>query len=274
MTLIVVLVFALVAVCGYENVRKRLITEPLFRWFKRTLPALSQTEQDALDAGTVWWDAELFSGKPNWERLLAVPKPSLTSEEQAFIDGPVETLCAMLDDWQIQQDRDLPQAVWTFLAEHGFFGMIIDKQYGGLGFSPLANSQVVMKIATRNITAAVTVMVPNSLGPGELLQHYGTQAQKDLYLPSLASGAELPCFALTSPLAGSDAGSMADSGVLCHGDWQGEQVLGFRLNWSKRYITLAPVATLLGLAFKAYDPDGLLGRRIDPGIPVPWCLPI
>jgi acyl-CoA dehydrogenase len=260
------LAFVVAASFGIDTIRRNYITEPVLRWFRRTLPALSDTEQAALDAGTVWWDAELFSGAPDWRRLLATSQPELTSEEQAFLDGPVETLCGMLDSWRIENERDLPPSVWAFLKEHRFFGMIIDKAYGGLGFSPYANSEIVMKIATRDPAAAVTVMVPNSLGPGELLQHYGTEAQKSHYLPRLASGEDVPCFALTSPVAGSDAGSMADSGVVCHGEWQGERVLGFRLNWDKRYITLAPVATLLGLAFKAYDPDHLLGDVEDLGI--------
>ncbi len=261
-----VLVFAGFASLGYPQLRQSWITRPLLGWFRRTLPALSETEQAALDAGTVWWDAELFSGDPDWLRLLHAPRASLTAEEQAFLDGPVEQLCAMLDEWQIQQDRDLPEEVWAFLKRHRFFGMIIDKAYGGLEFSPLANSAVVMKIATRNVSAAVTVMVPNSLGPGELLQHYGTEAQKAHYLPRLASGEDIPCFALTSPVAGSDAGAMIDSGIVCRGQWQGQEVLGFRLTWDKRYITLAPVATLLGLAFKARDPDGLLGSEVELGI--------
>ncbi len=260
------LLTGLVFLIGLDGLRQRIVTEPLLAWFRRTLPALSDTEQAALDAGTVWWDAELFSGRPNWHRLLGAPKPTLTTEEQAFLDGSVNTLCDMLDPWQIDQDGDLPAEVWSFLKDRGFFGMIIEKRYGGLGFSPIANSEVVMKIATRNVTAAVTVMVPNSLGPGELLQHYGTEAQKQHYLPRLASGADIPCFALTSPVAGSDAGSMIDTGVVCRGTWQGEEVLGFRLNWNKRYITLAPVATLLGLAFKAIDPDGLLGDDVELGI--------
>jgi len=265
-TLLLILAFAVLVLVGSHGLRRRYVSEPVLNWFRRTLPALSETEQAALDAGTVWWDAELFSGKPDWGRLLNTPAPALTAEEQAFLDGPVEQLCGMLDSWQIENDQDLPAAVWSFLKEQRFFGMVIDKAYGGLGFSPFANSEVVMKLATRDAAAAVTVMVPNSLGPGELLQHYGTEAQKQHYLPRLASGEDVPCFALTSPVAGSDAGSMADSGVVCHGDWNGERVLGFRLNWNKRYITLAPVATLLGLAFKAYDPDGLLGEAHDLGI--------
>ena len=220
--------------------RRQIISDPLFSWFKKALPALSQTEQDALEAGTVWWDAELFTGNPKWDKLLSVPKPQLTPEEQAFVDGPVEKLMGMLDDWSIHEQKNLPEEVWTFLKKERFFSMIIPKAYGGLEFSALANSAVVMKIASRNLTAAVTVMVPNSLGPGELLTHYGTEEQKEEYLPKLAKGEHLPCFALTSPSAGSDAGAIPDNGVVCKGMWQGEEVLGFRLNWNKRYITPRP----------------------------------
>ena len=261
-----VLVFVGLAGASIEPFRRSLVSEALFRWFKRALPALSETEQEALDAGTVWWDAELFTGKPGWRRLLDAPKPQLTSAELAFLDGPVETLAAMLDQWSIQQHGDLPPDVWAYLKTHGFFGMMIEKEYGGLGFSALANSAVVMKLASRDLATAVTVMVPNSLGPGELLQHYGTEEQKRFYLPRLARGEEIPCFALTSPAAGSDAGAMPDTGVVCRGTWNGEEVLGFRLDWNKRYITLAPVATLIGLAFRAFDPDGLLGGQTDLGI--------
>ncbi len=246
--------------------RRALVSDRLFGWFRKALPALSETEQQALDAGTVWWDAELFSGKPDWQRLLSAPRARLTEQEQAFVDGPVEQLMGMLDDWSIYEDRDLPPQVWQFLREHRFFSMIIPKAYGGLEFSALANSAVVMKIASRNLTAAVTVMVPNSLGPGELLTHYGTDEQKDYWLPRLADGREIPCFALTSPSAGSDAGAIPDEGIVCKGMWEGEEVLGLRLNWNKRYITLAPVASVLGLAFKARDPHGLLGERVDLGI--------
>jgi acyl-CoA dehydrogenase len=256
---LVVCELALVGV-AIRPLRRKLVTAPLFRWFKRALPALSETEQQALDAGTVWWDAELFTGKPNWSRLLDAPKPYLTKDEYAFLEGPTETLAAMVDPWSVHQNQDLPPEVWSFIKSNGFFGLMIDKAYGGLGFSAMANSAIVMKLASRDLTTAVTVMVPNSLGPGELLQHYGTEEQKRYYLPRLARGEEIPCFALTSAAAGSDAGAMPDTGVVCHGEWQGETVLGLRLNWSKRYITLAPVATLLGLAFRTLDPDRLLGR--------------
>ncbi|MGH8711919.1 MAG: acyl-CoA dehydrogenase, partial [Burkholderiales bacterium] len=234
----------------------------------KVLPQVSQTEREALDAGTVWWDGDLFSGKPDWRKLLAVPKPQLTPEEQAFLDGPVEQLCAMLDEWRITHELyDLPPEVWQFIKDQGFLGMIIPKQYGGKGFSALAHSAVVTKLASRSGTATVSVMVPNSLGPAELLLHYGTEEQKSHYLPRLARGQEIPCFALTGPEAGSDAGSIPDYGVVCRGEFQGGQdVLGMRVTWEKRYITLGPVATLLGLAFKLYDPDRLLGGNEEVGI--------
>lgn len=265
-TTLAILTTAILGVLAATGLRRQYISDPALVWFRKVLPTLSQTEAEALEAGTVWWDAELFSGRPKWSRLLGAPKPTLSAEEQAFVDGPVEELCKMLDDWQIRQDANLPPEVWDFLREHKFFSMIIPKQYGGLDFSALGNSAVVTKIASRNLTTAVTVMVPNSLGPGELLAHYGTEAQKDHYLPRLANGEEIPCFALTSPSAGSDAAAMPDTGVVCKGEWEGEEVLGLRLNWNKRYITLAPVATVVGLAFKAMDPDGLLGDEEDLGI--------
>ncbi len=227
---------------------------------------MSETERDAIDAGTVWWDGELFSGRPDWDLLLAYPEVQLTEEEQAFLDGPTEALCAMVSDWQIGQAMDLPPEAWAHIKEHGFFALIIPKEYGGKGFSAYAHSQVAMKLATRSGDLASTVMVPNSLGPAELLLHYGTDEQRDHYLPRLARGDDIPCFALTGPLAGSDAGAMPDTGVICKGEWEGQETLGLRLNWEKRYITLGPVATLLGLAFKAYDPDHLLGDEEDLGI--------
>ncbi len=246
------------------ELRRTLISKPAMRLLKANLPTISRTEQEALDGGNVWWDAELFSGKPDWTRLRDLSSSSLTKEEQAFIDGPVETLCEMLDDWQITHElQDLPTIVWDYIKEQRFFGMIIPKEYGGHGFSALAHSQVVMKISGRSITAAVTVMVPNSLGPGELLIKYGTNNQKDFYLPRLAIGKDIPCFALTGPEAGSDAGSIPDVGIVCREDFNGaDNVLGIRLNWETRYITLGPVATLLGLAFQLYDPDNLLTEEI------------
>jgi acyl-CoA dehydrogenase len=250
------------------SLRRALVSNPVLKIFRNILPQVSQTEQEALDAGTVWWDGDLFSGKPDWNKLLAYPKPQLTAEERGFLAGPVEQLCEMLDEWKITRElHDLPPEVWQFIKQNGFFGMIIPRQYGGHGFSALAHSEVVMKIGSRSGTAAVTVMVPNSLGPAELLLHYGTEEQKNHYLPRLAKGLEVPCFALTGPSAGSDAGSIPDSGTVCQGEFNGRQdVLGMRVTWEKRYITLGPVATLLGLAFKLYDPDGLLGTKKDLGI--------
>ena len=248
--------------------RQALVSKPAMRLLKKNLPPISETEKQALEAGNVWWDAELFSGKPNWPHLRDISSSSLTSVEQAFIDGPVETLCQQLDDWKItHEDLDLPPEIWEQLKRDGFFGMIIPTEYGGLGFSAIAHSEVVMKISSRSITAAVTVMVPNSLGPGELLHRYGTEAQKDYYLPRLATGKEIPCFALTGPEAGSDASAIPDIGTVCKQDYAGErEVVGIRLNWEKRYITLAPVATLLGLAFQLRDPDKILGDEVEIGI--------
>jgi len=258
---------ALITILNVSSLRRGLVSDRLLAVFRRIMPSMSQTESDALEAGTVWWDGELFSGRPDWKRLLAYPVPALSADEQAFLDGSVNELCRMIDDWQITEElHDLPPEVWQFIKDHGFFGMIIPKHYGGLEFSALAHSSVVMKLASRSVTTAVTVMVPNSLGPAELLLHYGTDAQKDYYLPRLARGDEIPCFALTGPEAGSDASSIPDRGVVCRGEHEGEEVLGIRLNWDKRYITLGPVATLLGLAFKLYDPDHLLGEQENIGI--------
>ncbi|MDX1301968.1 acyl-CoA dehydrogenase [Photobacterium sp.] len=249
------------------NLRKRYISDPAFKMFKKVLPPLSETEREAMEAGSVWWDGELFSGSPNWNTLLNYPKPKLTDEEQIFIDTKLETLLEMLNDHQIvQEDKDLSPEVWEYLRKEKFFSLIISKEYGGLNFSALANSTIVTRIATRSLSAAVSVMVPNSLGPGELLSHYGTQEQKDYWLPRLAHGEEVPCFALTGPEAGSDAGGIPDMGVVCYGEYQGQEVLGIKLSWNKRYITLAPVATVLGLAFKLQDPNGLLGNKVDIGI--------
>ncbi|MEW8254008.1 MAG: acyl-CoA dehydrogenase [Candidatus Thiodiazotropha taylori] len=249
--------------------RKQWISKPLLAAFRSVMPAMSQTEKEALNAGNVWWDGALFSGQPNWQDLLHQPACQLDQREQAFIDGPVEELCKMLDDWQItHEDKDLSPRIWEFIKSSGMFGMIIPESYGGLGFSAYAHSQVVLKVASRSITAAVTIMVPNSLGPAKLLLQYGTQEQKDRYLHKLASGEEIPCFALTSPKAGSDAGAIPDNGVVTYGNFQGKEVLGIRLNFEKRYITLAPIATLIGLAFKLEDPERLLSDNPLPGITV------
>ena len=260
------LVWLAVAALNIETVRKRFLIEPLFDFFRKSMPTISQTEQDALDAGTVWWDAELFSGSPDWQRLLSLPAENLTEAEQAFLDGPTEQLCQMVNDWDISRRGDLPPEVWQFIKEQGFLGMIIPESYGGKGFSARAHSRVVMKIASRCGTAAVSVMVPNSLGPSELLMKYGTDEQRNHYLPRLANGTDVPCFALTNPHAGSDAASIPDKGIVCVQNFQGEETLGVRVTWDKRYITLGPVATVLGLAFHMYDPDGILGDEKDVGI--------
>ncbi|EPS2708698.1 acyl-CoA dehydrogenase FadE [Cronobacter turicensis] len=248
-------------------VRKSLISAPVFRGFRKVMPPMSRTEKEAIDAGTTWWEGDLFRGNPDWQKLHNYSQPKLTAEEQAFIDGPVEEACRMANDFQITHEMaDLPPELWAFLKEHRFFAMIIKKEYGGLEFSAYAQSRVLQKLSGVSGILAITVGVPNSLGPGELLQHYGTEAQKNHYLPRLARGVEIPCFALTSPEAGSDAGAIPDTGVVCMGEWQGEQVLGMRLTWNKRYITLAPIATVLGLAFKLSDPDRLLGGEQELGI--------
>ncbi len=263
---------------GISFVRRNIVSRAALSIFRKTLPQISATEQEAIDAGTVWWDGDLFSGHPDWNKLLAFPKYGLSDTEQAFLDNEVEELCAMLDDWDITHRRaDLPPEVWQFIKIKGFFGMIIPKRYGGLEFSAQAHSAVVSKIASRSGTAAVTVMVPNSLGPAELLLHYGTEEQKEKYLHRLAYGLDVPCFALTGPFAGSDAGAIPDHGEVCYGEYEGQKhLLGIRLTWEKRYITLAPVATLLGLAFRLYDPDRLLGGDVDRGLTlalIPTCLP-
>ncbi|EGQ9518961.1 acyl-CoA dehydrogenase [Vibrio parahaemolyticus] len=256
-----------IAVFAVSGIRQSLISRKALALFKTVLPAMSQTEKEALDAGTVWWEAELFKGKPEWEKLHAIQAPKLSAEEQAFLDGPVNEVCAMVSDFQVTHElADLPPEVWQYLKDNKFFAMIIKKKYGGLEFSAYAQSLVLQKLTGVSGVLSSTVGVPNSLGPGELLQHYGTEDQKNYYLPRLAEGKEIPCFALTSPEAGSDAGSIPDNGVVCKGEWEGKEVLGMRLTWNKRYITLAPVATVLGLAFKLRDPEGLLGEKEDLGI--------
>ncbi len=249
------------------NFRRKQISAPLLKLFAKVTPKLSDTEQTALEAGTVGFEGELFSGKPAWHELLKQPKPELSVEEQAFLDGPVEQLCGMIDDWQITHELgDLPPEVWDFIKKHKFFGMIIPKQYGGLQFSALAHSAVLQKLATMSATVASTVAVPNSLGPAELLLHYGSDEQKNFYLPRLAIGEEIPCFALTGPYAGSDATSIPDYGTVCKQVVDGVETVGIKLNFDKRYITLAPIATVVGLAFRLYDPEHLLGDKEDLGI--------
>ncbi|TWC71094.1 acyl-CoA dehydrogenase [Herbaspirillum sp. SJZ099] len=267
MVLLAILLFTPTVLVAMVSVRQALISRPALDAFRKIMPGMSSTERDAIEAGTVWWDAELFSGKPDWRRLFEIPPPRLTAEEQAFMDDEVERLCAMVSDWDSTvKHQDIPPEAWQFIKDKGFLGMIIPRQHGGKQFSAYMHSQVVMKLASRSSAAAISVMVPNSLGPAELLLHYGTEAQKNHYLPRLATGQEIPCFALTSPYAGSDAAAIPDIGIVCKGMHEGRETLGFRVSWSKRYITLAPVATVLGLAFRARDPDGLLGDNPEPGI--------
>ncbi len=250
-----------------SDFRLHKVSHPLLGYVRGMLPKLSDTETEALKSGSVDWDGELFSGDPQWHKLFDARPAQLSEEEQAFVDGPTETLCTMLDDWAMtHEEYDLPKEVWDYIRGEGFFGLVIPEEFGGKGFSHTAHSEIVMKLSTRSVSGAVTVMVPNSLGPGELLNHYGTEEQKAHYLPRLASGEEIPCFALTSPIAGSDAGAIPDKGIVCRGEWNGEDVLGMKVTWNKRYITLAPVATLIGLAIKVYDPEGLLGDEEVVGV--------
>ncbi len=251
---------------GVPALRRWLVSSWVIRLIGPMLPRMGETERIALDAGTVWWDRDLFSGNPDWRKFLAFTPKQLSENERAFLDGPVEELCAMIKEWEVFQAGDLPPEVWDFIKQHGFFGMIIPEEYGGLEFSAAAHSAVVTKLASRSATAAVTVMVPNSLGPAELILHYGTDEQKRHYLPRLASGEEIPCFALTGPEAGSDAAATQSVGIVCRGTYRDEEVLGMRLNWRKRYITLGPVATIIGLAFRLRDPDRLLAGEEDRGI--------
>ena len=247
--------------------RMPLITRPLLGFYTKILPPLTETERVALEAGTVGWEGQLFSGKPDWNVLADQPRPTLRPDEQAFLDGPVEELCRMTNDWQITHvDADLSPELWDYIKKNRFFGMIVPKEYGGLGFTALGNHKVIQKLASISAVVSSTVGVPNSLGPAELLMHYGTDEQKQHYLPRLADGREVPCFALTGPFAGSDATSIPDYGIVCMGEWNGARVVGVRLTFDKRYITLAPVATLVGLAFRMYDPDALLGDKRDIGI--------
>ncbi|MCL1142511.1 acyl-CoA dehydrogenase [Shewanella gaetbuli] len=267
MSIIILLIIAIIVLFGVRNVRMQVITRPAFAFFKKVLPPLSSTEKEAMEAGDVWWEGELFKGNPNWNKLHGYDKPTLTAEEQAFLDNQVQTALTMIDDFDIVHNRkDLPPELWEYFKKEGFFALIIPKKYGGREFSAYANSTIVAKIATRSVSAAVTVMVPNSLGPGELLTHYGTQEQKDRWLPSLSVGKDIPCFALTGPEAGSDAGAIPDVGIVCRQEFEGEETLGISLTWNKRYITLAPVATVLGLAFQMRDPDKLLGDKKNLGI--------
>ena len=262
--LLLLVLAAVLVVLNVRSLRENLISARLKIMLAKQLPPMSVTEREALEAGTAWWDKELFSGKPDWQWFSDTSLPQLAPHEQAFLDGEVEALCGMLDEWRIQHEtKDLPPEVWQFLKDKGFFGLIIPPEFGGRGFSPYAQSSVMTKLATRSITTAVTAMVPNSLGPGELLLHFGTEEQKQRWLPALASGREIPCFGLTGPEAGSDAGSIPDRGIVCYGEHEGQRVLGLRLTFAKRWITLAPIATVIGLAFKLYDPEHLLGDLVD-----------
>jgi acyl-CoA dehydrogenase len=265
--LIISLVLMLFGLFLIRPLRQKLVTAKIFHVVKNKMPTMSSTEREALEAGTVSWEGDLFTGSPDFNILLNAPLVKLTAEEQAFMDGPVDVLCRMIDDWDITHNRaDLPEEIWTFIKENRFLGMIISKQYGGLGFSATAQMSILVRIYGRSITAATTVSVPNSLGPAELLLKYGTTEQKDFYLPRLADGREIPCFALTAPNAGSDAASITDKGIVCYKDIDGKSVLGLSLTWNKRYITLCPVATVIGLAFKMFDPENILGKGKDLGI--------
>jgi acyl-CoA dehydrogenase len=249
------------------SMRRQYLSEKAFALYKKMMPKMSNTEKEALEAGTITWEGDLFSGSPDFSSLLKRSQGSLNNEERDFLDNKVSALCHLIDEWQVtHHDLDLSPEAWSYIKNNGFLGMIIPKKYGGLQFSASAQAAVLIKIYSKSVTGGTTVSVPNSLGPGELLLKYGTKEQKDYYLPRLAKGLDVPCFALTGPNAGSDAASIPDSGVVCRGDFNGEQVLGIRLNWDKRYITLAPVATLLGLAFRLFDPEGLLGDKKDIGI--------
>lgn len=264
--LLIGLLLAFAFVLAFAPLRRALISKAVLNAFRKVTPAMSDTEAAAINAGTVWWDGDLFSGKPDWARLLAFPKPKLSAEEQSFLDNETEELCRLTNDWDTYVINDMSPEAWQYIKDKGFLGMIIPKQYGGKAFSAYMHSQVIAKLATRCSAAAVSVMVPNSLGPAELLLQYGTTEQKSYYLPRLALGQEIPCFALTSPHAGSDAAAIPDFGVVCRGQWQGEEVLGMKVTWDKRYITLGPIATLLGLAFRLYDPEHLINTREDIGI--------
>jgi acyl-CoA dehydrogenase len=264
----IVLLFLLSA--GFLNLpflRRKYLSKPIFTYFRKVLPPISDTERIALEAGEVWWEGELFRGKPDWQKLHALPQPQLNSAEQNFLEKETDTLCGMLNDWEIVNDKcDLSSENWQYLKDNGFFGLVIEDQYQGHQFSALGHSTIVTKIATRSMSAAINIMVPNSLGPAELIHRYGTAEQKEYFLPRLANGEEIPCFGLTSPIAGSDATAIIDAGIVCRGEYEGNSIVGIRLNWNKRYITLAPVATVLGLAFKLYDPNHLLGDQKDIGI--------
>lgn len=264
--LIAAILAILLAVLTHQPLRAHWLSRPLLSLYKRLLPDISDTEETALKAGTVWWEGEIFSGKPDWNRLRAHPDQRLTPREQSFLDNQCDTLCSMINEWEITREGDMPAEVWDYIKQERFLGLIIPKEYGGLDFSAQAQSAILQKLSGLSVTAFCTVGVPNSLGPGELLVKYGTEEQKEYYLPRLADGRDIPCFALTGPRAGSDATSLPDTGIVCRGEYEGEQVIGIRLNFSKRYITLAPIATVVGLAFRLFDPEGLIGEEPDIGI--------
>jgi len=267
LALLFVIIAGITAVFSIPSIRSKFVSAPMLSMVRKILPPISETEQEAIDAGTVWWDGELFSGKPKWNTLLNAAKPKVSAEEQAFLDGPVNELSRMADTWKINHDWSIiPKHITKYVLDKGFLGMIIPKKYGGLEFSAVAQAKVLLKLSNTGSGISYLVGVPNSLGPGELLLKYGTEDQKNYYLPRLASGQEIPCFALTSPTAGSDATSISDTGVVCMGNHKGKKVLGIKLTFSKRYITLAPIATLVGLAFRLQDPDGLIGDTEDYGI--------
>lgn len=259
--------FVVLCLLSIPSVRRSLIIAPVFAQIRKILPRVSDTEAQALEAGTVGFDAELFSGTPDWDKLKSIPPIELSAEERAFLDGPTEDLCRMIDDWQVRHSlHEVPDEIWDFVKKNGFLGMLISKEHGGLGFSPQAQSLILGKIASRSPDVVTIVMVPNSLGPGELIEKYGTDEQKHYYLPRLAKGEEVPCFSLTGPTSGSDAATMRDVGYVTRGTYKGEETLGVRLSWEKRYITLGPKATLVGLAFRLFDKDNLLGKGEDVGI--------
>ncbi|MFT7305330.1 MAG: acyl-CoA dehydrogenase [Candidatus Azotimanducaceae bacterium] len=268
MWLVLLPTLVIAAILNIPRWRKQALTKPVYQLLRRSIPSMSKTEREALEAGTTWWEKELFSGNPDWKVFADIDMPRLSDREQNFLDNEVEQLCKLVDEWDIEQRKDLSPEAWDFLRQNGFFGLIIPEEFGGLDFSPYAQSRIMSKIASKSPTTAVTAMVPNSLGPGELLAKYGTEQQKHQWLPGLANGTELPCFGLTGPEAGSDAGSIPDIGFVCKGEFNGKEVLGLKLTFNKRWITLAPVATVIGLAFKLRDPDGLLGdpNLVDYGI--------
>src|SRR5262245_13359775 len=263
------LLVAVMAALSAPSIRRAILVRPLFRKIKGILPRVSATEQEALNAGTIGFDAELFSGQPDWDKLRSVPPITLTDEEKAFLEGPTNELCRMVNDWTIRHnEREIPAHIWDFIKSHGFFGMLISKEHGGLGFSAQAQSIVIGRISSRSPDVGNLVIVPNSLGPGELIEKYGTPEQKEHFLPRLAKGLEVPCFSLTGPTSGSDAATMRDVGYVTRGMHEGREAVGIRLSWEKRYITLGPNATLVGLAFRVFDPENILGKGEDRGITV------